>query len=475
MTNRTFELRCWMAVTIGTMFSIGTSACVGCEQQKGEATQQLSDRSQPTRRLLPVRQFLQPPRMCLGGIREAGSFVYNALDGLVDGRVFATDDQYGRYSISVRENDDTVTLVAPTDFYYLPYMGISETTRIICSTVLKVIDNGPGPQGQVFAFNVGQSFPIECWVNRRGTTAWSRVTAADSASGEPKDAFWLFALLRGDTSDQWLVVYNRDAEYSANITQAAGRLAREHGYVNQVTVDSSGQGTVARALDPNGQPFEGPYIDLNTYGTQFAAGGPPPCEEGCGWVPYGLGFYDCSRGDPNPLTRGCPLSDDGQLQYCGEGGQCQLTTCTPKTYTQVCIARENPPAEPCGERSDGCGGKITCGICPNGWTCGATGEPDYCGRRPIPPTIVGLKNAYNDVNNQLCGTFYDAITGTTVVMPTVCNLGQSCQYNVCTPIDYGYGVGVPPCSCEADAGTYRCGYEDPDGGLEEAWDTRGGG
>jgi hypothetical protein len=104
----------------------------------------------------------------------------------------------------------------------------------------------------------------------------------------------------------------------------------------------------------------------------------------------------------------------------------------------------------CGEIDDGCGGKLSCGTCSNGQTCGST-QPNRCGCA-CDPTWCGMVTA--------CGT--------TITCPTNCPATQTCG-----------GGGVPNrCGClpsGATAKSYAMSVSTSaftlDGGTPTAWNN----
>src|SRR5262245_45790806 len=170
---------------------------------------------------LPIRQFVQAPRMCEGAENDLDYFELGG--GVRNGALVGRFTAAGRYSLWVRENNGTQTQIAPADFYVdKPLGGITNSFRVVCTTTATLIDRGPGPAGEVFAFDKTQGMQVVCWANPLGTTLWTKTVVASAAAGEPKDAFWLKVVAGADNNgvdiaNAFEVVYVRDAEYEPGL------------------------------------------------------------------------------------------------------------------------------------------------------------------------------------------------------------------------------------------------------------------
>ena len=137
---------------------------------------------------------------------------------------------------------------------------------------------------------------------------------------------------------------------------------------------------------------------------------------------------------------------------CGSGGGGEKSpACTPATCASLGAS--------CGEASDGCGGALRCGDCPQGQTCGGAGVAGACG---VPSCVPGTCQALG----KTCGAVTDGCGGQ--LECGSCPQGQTCggggASNVCatpqsgcTPTGcaaQGKNCGTIPDGC---GGTLDCG------------------
>jgi hypothetical protein len=166
----------------------------------------------------------------------------------------------------------------------------------------------------------------------------------------------------------------------------------------------------------------------------------------CGFVPDGCG----GEVDGGACAEKCTGSDTcgggGTPDVCGHG-----TACEPKTSADCGSVQ-------CGEISDGCGGKISCGTCSAPQTCGGGGDNGICGA----PECVPLTCAKLGFD---CGQYPDGCNGTLTCGSSggACSNGDICNANKCQPV-----VCQPKSKAEACANlcgkqsdgcssTYDCG------------------
>lgn len=125
---------------------------------------------------------------------------------------------------------------------------------------------------------------------------------------------------------------------------------------------------------------------------------------------------------------------------CGGGGvnQCGTQACAPWTCAQLGAS--------CGNVSNGCDGVLDCGLCPAPTSCGAGGVPNHCGCSPRSCSQVGA----------VCGTASDGC-GASIECGS-CPAGQhcggaganQCGTGTCTPktcAQLGAGCGIVSDSC----------------------------
>jgi hypothetical protein len=125
----------------------------------------------------------------------------------------------------------------------------------------------------------------------------------------------------------------------------------------------------------------------------------------------------------------CGTCPEGQS--CGGGGEpnvCGVGTCAPSTCSSQGLA--------CGAASDSCGGTLNCGACPGGETCGGAGIPNQCACAPTTCTALG----------DACGTDTDGCGGT--LNCGACPEGQTC----------GSGGTPHQCGCTATTTCQSLGY-----------------
>jgi hypothetical protein len=367
---------------------------------------------------LPVRDFVQLPRMCQGATNDLDSFMQP--DGTSLGTVFGQFSTTGQYSLWIREPNGSQYQIAPAAWYVdSPVAGSTDKFRIVCATAATLVDQGPGPVGEVYSYDKTNGTSILCWVNPRGTTTWRETVAAVPDSSGPSDALWLLAIggtqlpdAGTDDPNSFELVYLRDAEYARWIRTSIGRQSREGAYFVRMTIASNGSGSVS-------------LFDRDSYpdwrDEARAQMGTLDCTGYCGWRRDAVDWTNCGA---------CASG-----QTCSNG-ECVTGSCTRLTVAQACVPDSSGNA-PCGQRSDGCGGLLTCPSCPTGTTCGATLDVSYCGKRPTPLTISLLRAVYADDNDLLCGTFVDTVTGVNVTMDSICN---NCQINLCRD------KPLPPCT-----------------------------
>src|SRR5262249_12400650 len=110
-----------------------------------------------------------------------------------------------------------------------------------------------------------------------------------------------------------------------------------------------------------------------------------------------------------------------------DSGACQQLSCKPAS------------GQYCGVVGNGCGGKMDCGACPQGLTCGANGISGLCGQTSDAGACV--KTQCQQPGGKYCGTVGDGCGG--VVDCGGCSAGLTCG---------GAGTaGV--CGAAPDAGT----------------------
>jgi hypothetical protein len=394
---------------------------VGCVRP--ESTESVGQAAQALVGPLPAREFVQLPRMCAGATNDLDAFL-TATPGVTNGTLVGTFDGAGRFSIDVREPDASVHPVAGLAHYLMKPVAIAiPDYRVACSARGALVDRGPGPRGEVFTYDKTQGTEIVCWYNPNGTTTWTEKVVARAAPGEPTDAFWPLivtgAKIAGvEVPDAFEVVYLRDAEYAPWVRTSIWRAPREGAYFARVHL-VTGQIEI---------------FDQDTYpdwrdGAR-AHMGPVDCNGLCGFRTNGVDWAECG---------GCSGGES-----CHDG-ICRAGTGIPLTQAQACVDRPGEPA--CGERPDGCGGKITCSSCPAGLACGATGDLDYCGARPAPVGEAKLRELYDDVDGRLCGTVLDPATGTSVTLTSSC---AQCVDNLC--LDQPLPACIPSGGLDASPG-----------------------
>jgi hypothetical protein len=285
---------------------------------------------------LPVRDFVQLPRVCAGAVQDLDPF-QSATPGVKHGTLVASFSGPGKYSLSVRENNGSVFSIAGLANYVTKPAALTLANhRVVCTMQAALVDRGPGPQGEVFSFDKSQGTQLVCWHNTIGSSTWTQKVVAKEAALEPKDAFWPMmygaGLVGGVTiPDAYEVVYLRDAEYAPWIRTSIGRAAREGLFFARVSIGAN----TMQVFDQDTYPdWRQDALD---------AIGPVECDGGCGFQTNGFSWTDCG---------GCGGGDSCH------GGECQPGTCTPLSAADACASQAG--AQACGERSDGCGGKITC-------------------------------------------------------------------------------------------------------------------
>ncbi|HMJ52841.1 MAG TPA: hypothetical protein VK540_12220 [Polyangiaceae bacterium] len=180
---------------------------------------------------------------------------------------------------------------------------------------------------------------------------------------------------------------------------------------------------------------------------------PTECNHGeagkyCGVVGNGCGGgIDCG-GCPNGLV--CGATHD---RVCGaplDGGTCTPIVCDPLGGNY------------CGTIGDNCGGSLSCGPCPGGWTCGGAGVPSVCGPESDAETCTPMGCDFGAAGKLCgvvgdgcgrrldCGGCFNGFTCGGAGSPNVCGARPDsgvCAPNVCNPIggwycgDIGDGCG----------------------------------
>ncbi len=141
----------------------------------------------------------------------------------------------------------------------------------------------------------------------------------------------------------------------------------------------------------------------------------------------------------------CGTCPEGET--CGGTGQpnvCGPPTCLPGTCSSL--------GSTCGATPDGCGGQVYCGSCRAPETCGGGGVPNVCGRTPCTPTTC-------EALGKNCGTLPDGCGGT--LQCGTCPEGESCGGggpNVCG------STACTPATCDA-LGKNCGGLSDGCGGV----------
>jgi hypothetical protein len=121
-------------------------------------------------------------------------------------------------------------------------------------------------------------------------------------------------------------------------------------------------------------------------------------------------------------------------------------SCTPEEKATLCAKAQTAKGVECGQISDGCGGTVDCGGCPEGEGCGVRGVANRCDKAEVPTECKAL--------NKNCGTIESACGGD--LHCGDCPTGEVCNANgLC-------GVSCTPKTCAADfAG--KCGSQLDDG------------
>ncbi|WP_041454245.1 hypothetical protein [Anaeromyxobacter sp. K] len=119
---------------------------------------------------------------------------------------------------------------------------------------------------------------------------------------------------------------------------------------------------------------------------------------------------------------GCP-----EGQTCGGGGTanaCGAPACHPATCQSL--------GKNCGQVDDGCGGRLECGSCPQGQVCGGAGTPNVCGT-----PAAGCTRTTCAKEGKTCGTIPDGCGGTldcgACGSGKVCTASNTCGPAPCTP------------------------------------------
>lgn len=143
---------------------------------------------------------------------------------------------------------------------------------------------------------------------------------------------------------------------------------------------------------------------------------------------------------------GCP---DGQT--CGGAGAenaCGTPACQPATCQALGAS--------CGAIGDGCGGQLDCGSCPQGQVCGGGGAANVCG---TPQARCARTTCA--VEGKTCGTIPDGCGGQldcgTCGKDQICSAANACVQAPCTPTTcqaQGKDCGRIPDGC---GGTLECG------------------
>jgi hypothetical protein len=372
---------------------------------------------------MPVRGFFQLASHSAGQSFDIDAMVVPGTD-VVDAKLVGIAGANGTFDLAIDEASGVRVPLTTTAAHHVRAMsGETQQLRITCATHVTGIYRGPGARGDVYEYDKTQGSVIECWTSLPGTTTWTPLAIAPADSTTPMPAFWVFAMVEGDTPDTLDISYLKDSQWEPQNLVSFGRPSTDRMFLRTIVM----QGSVATL---------GGLVD-DDYPNMLAASENlthESCMPGqCGYVWLGTSWQFCGGCDTGTCNR----------------GTCSTGTCVPKAMSDLCKdAEEGEKA--CGQRYDGCSSLVNCDPCAAGTQCGAEGDLLHCGSWPQPRTPASLRAAYQDKLSQLCGVFNDSVTGTTVDLGTTCpKPTQSCVSNLCVPTDY-----PPPDDEVVDDNTY---------------------
>jgi hypothetical protein len=126
----------------------------------------------------------------------------------------------------------------------------------------------------------------------------------------------------------------------------------------------------------------------------------------------------CQCASPD-LNLRYPCDTDDDCSALGSGYKCAMATDGIQLCTQCLTAVDvcgDSSLRPCGERADGCGGTISCGVCDPGEGCGAR-VPGVCG------ACLTCEDLAGDGSVRPCGELADGCGGT---ISCGCGSGEGC-------------------------------------------------
>ncbi len=302
------------------------------------------------------------------------------------------------------------TKIAPAGHYLTPHAVVTQDFRAACVTEFSTRLAGDGPVGEVYELRRDVAPELVCYVNALKSSKWQRVLIERGSDGEKNYALWALIVTPAASPDDPTtgraleVMYVRDSYFDAGWMSNAGRPSSD------ITVEATLTMTAGGAFQVAGKQEFQTYFDA----AMFAGASVPTCtEEMCGQFFNGLFMQECEA-------------------QCGSGQTCKSNfcsdeECTPLTAAEAC-ATEPDEAKRCGEVVDGCGGTVDCGGCSGNETCGGGGLPSFCGQYKM--AEARLRQAYEDVDGELCGKF-DDLAGGTLDLGTSCANGGECTNNLC--------------------------------------------
>ena len=171
---------------------------------------------------------------------------------------------------------------------------------------------------------------------------------------------------------------------------------------------------------------------------------PKPSDLGfeCGMVFLGCGDDTTDKVDAGTCTTGYTCNSINHL--------CE-PTCTPKSTTELCLAANAN----CGEITNGCGGTVNCGKCPDKQSCAAAGTPNRCEVPPTPNECLAA-NRNCGIMTSVCrdggmGGPLEVDCGSCIAPGEVCNENGRCG-PPCTSTQCGTGDLIGHCGKGIDAG-----------------------
>jgi hypothetical protein len=373
---------------------------------------------------MPVRGFFQLASHTTGQAFDIDAMLVPGT-AVVDAKLIGIAAAGGTFDLAITEaSGQRVVLTSAPAHYVRAMSGETAQLRIACATHVTGIYRGAGPRGDVYEYDKTQGSAIECWTSMPGVPVWTPLSIAPTDTTTPKPAYWVFAMVEGDTPNTLDVSYLKDSQWEPQDLVSFGRPSTDRMYFRTITMQGSAA-TVGDLVDdayPN-------MLEASENLTHES------CQAGqCGYVWLGTSWQFCGS--------------------CGAGstcnrGTCSTGSCVPKDMSDLCKDSEEGD-KPCRQRYDGCSSLVTCDSCASGTQCGAEGDLLHCGKWPQARTPASLRAAYQDKLSQLCGSFSDSVTGTSVDLGTTCPKStQTCANNLCVPTDY-----PPPDDEAVDDNTY---------------------